>query len=30
MIKGFDNETQPLTEYELKNVLPVILDGLKT
>lgn len=30
MIKGFDNETQLLTEYELKNVLPVILDGLKT
>lgn len=30
MIKGFDNETQPLTEYELKQVLPVILEGLKT
>ena len=30
MIKGFDNETQPLTEYELKQVLPAILEGLKT
>lgn len=30
MIKGFDNETQPLTEYELKQVIPAILEGLKT
>ena len=30
MIKGFDNETQPLTEYELKQVLPAILEVLKT
>lgn len=29
MIKGFDNETQPLTEYELEQVLPAILEGLK-
>lgn len=30
MIKGFDNETSPLTEYEEKTLLPVILRGLKT
>lgn len=29
MIKGFDKETQPLTEYEEKVLLPVILQGLK-
>ena len=30
MLKGFDKETQPLTEYEEKELLPVILAGLKT
>ena len=30
MIKGFDNETQPLTEYERSVILPIILEGLKT
>lgn len=29
-IKGFDNETQPLNEYEEKTLLPLILEGLKT
>lgn len=29
MLKGFDKETQPLTEYEEKELLPVILAGLK-
>ena len=30
MIKGFDNETSPLNDYELRVLLPVILAGLKT
>lgn len=29
MIKGFSEETQPLTEYERKVILPIILEGLK-
>lgn len=29
-IKGFDNETQPLSEYEEKTILPLVLEGLKT
>lgn len=29
-IKGFDNETQPLNEYEETTLLPLILEGLKT
>lgn len=28
MIKGFQNETKPLTEYEQKTLLPVIARGL--
>jgi hypothetical protein len=30
MIKGFSEETQPLTEYERKVILPIILESLKT
>lgn len=30
MIKGFDNETAPLTEYETGVLLPVLVKGLKT
>ena len=30
MIKGFDQQTQPLSEYEENTLLPVILQGLKT
>ena len=30
MIKGFDEQTQPLTEYEEKFLLPVVISGLKT
>ena len=30
MIKGFDQQTQPLSEYEENVLLPVILQGLKT
>lgn len=30
MIKNFEEETQPLTEYEETTLLPVILRGLKT
>lgn len=30
MIKGFDEQTQPLTEYEEKFLLPVVIAGLKT
>lgn len=30
MIKGFDQQTQPLSEYEENVLLPVILAGLKT
>ena len=29
MIKGFSNETSPLNDYELRVLLPVILEGLK-
>lgn len=29
MIKGFSNETSPLNDYELRVLLPVILQGLK-
>lgn len=29
MLKGFDEETQPLTEYEEEVLLPVILRGLR-
>lgn len=28
MIKGFDQQTQPLSEYEENTLLPVILQGL--
>ena len=28
MIKGFDNETSPLTEYEKETLLPVVMCGL--
>lgn len=30
MIKGFDRETQPLTEYELRVLLPLLIEGLQT
>ena len=30
MIKNFENETQPLTDYEHNVLLPVILRGLET
>lgn len=30
MIKGFDRETQPLTEYELGVLLPLLIKGLQT
>lgn len=30
MIKNFEAETQPLTEYEEKVLLPLILQGLRT
>ena len=30
MIKNFDNETAPLTDYEEKTILPLVLRGLKT
>lgn len=30
MIKGFDNETAPLTEYETGVLLPQLISGLKT
>lgn len=29
MIKGFSNETSPLNDYELRVLLPVIVQGLK-
>ena len=29
MIKGFAEETSPLNDYELRTLLPVILEGLK-
>lgn len=29
MIKNFDEETQPLTEFELRTLLPPILAGLR-
>ncbi len=30
MIKGFDRETQPLTEYEIGVLLPLLVRGLQT
>lgn len=30
MIKGFDRETQPLTEYEVGALLPLLIEGLQT
>ena len=30
MIKGFDAQTQPLTDYETDVLLPVLLSGLRT
>jgi hypothetical protein len=30
MIKGFDRETQPLTEYEVGVLLPLLVKGLQT
>lgn len=30
MIKGFNSETAPLTEYEENVLLPLVLRGLKT
>ena len=30
MIKGFDKETQPLTDYEKNVLLPVLIRGLET
>lgn len=30
MLKGFTSETAPLTEYEEKTLLPLVLRGLKT
>lgn len=30
MIKGFDRETQPLTEYEIGVLLPLLIEGLQT
>lgn len=30
MIKGFDRETQPLTEYEIGVLLPLLVKGLQT
>ena len=30
MIKGFDKETQPLTEYETGVLLPLLVRGLRT
>lgn len=30
MIKGFDQETQPLTEYEMGVLLPLLVRGLQT
>ena len=29
MIKGFDDETSPLTDYELEKLVPVVAFGLK-
>ena len=29
MIKGFENETKPLTNYERDVLLPVVVNGLK-
>jgi hypothetical protein len=29
MIQGFEEETQPLTQYEEEVLLPVILKGLQ-
>jgi hypothetical protein len=30
MLKGFDNETQPLTDYETGVLLPLLVRGLQT
>jgi len=30
MIKGFDQETQPLSDYETGVLLPILIRGLKT
>jgi ribosomal protein L18E len=30
MIKNFENETQPLTDYETNVLLPLLIRGLKT
>lgn len=30
MIKGFEAETQPLTDYETRELLPVLIRGLQT
>jgi hypothetical protein len=30
MIKGFDQETAPLSEYETRVLLPILIRGLKT
>ncbi|MDR2009921.1 MAG: hypothetical protein LBQ22_05520 [Bacteroidales bacterium] len=30
MIKGFENETQPLTDYEAEVLLPLLIRGLHT
>jgi len=30
MIKNFENETQPLTDYEINTLLPLIIRGLET
>lgn len=29
MIQGFDNETKPLTDYEMTRLMPVIIYGLQ-
>jgi len=28
MLKGFEEETHELTEYELKNIVPILVEGL--
>lgn len=30
MIKGFDQETQPLNDYEMGVLLPLLVRGLRT
>jgi hypothetical protein len=29
MIQGFDNETKPLTDYEMTRLMPIIIQGLQ-